>query len=426
MIKINLKNAVPEQLIQKYQKQVQKIAKNVKDLQVEGSDFLGWKNWPHSYDKVEFQEIIKTAKKLYKEHVEVLVVIGIGGSFAGAKAGLEMIKGQVKLNDKIKIIFAGESISSTSLAQKLQYVQDKNFAINVISKSGTTLEPAIAFRLFRKLLEEKVGIHNAAKFIVATTDANKGTLFKLAKANGYKTFAIPDNIGGRFSVLTAVGLFPLACAGIDIKKVIKGAQLATKKYETSFLQKNDAYRYAVARFILMKKYAIELLVQYEPQMNAFSEWWKQLAGESEGKNQKGLFPASAIFSTDLHSLGQFIQDGKRILFETVMTITNPKADVNLFENETNLDKLNYLAKKSVDEINKTIFRATTSAHVEVGKVPNIHIEYSDFNETTFGELVVFFEYSVMMTAYLMGVNPFNQPGVEVYKQNMFKKLGKTN
>ena len=424
MIKLDLKNAITQITIDKYSKAVKKAAIAMKNFESEGADFLGWKDLPNQYDKVEFKEIIKKAKELKKANIEVLVVIGIGGSFVGAKAAIKMIRGRYYNNNDMEIMFAGESISSTDLVQKISYVQDKNFAINVISKSGKTIEPAIAFRLFKKLLEEKVGINNASKFIIAITDANKGALIKIAKKNDYSTFYIPDNIGGRFSVLTPVGLFPLACAGINIKKIMEGAQAATKKFSKDSLLENDAYKYAVTRFILMKKYPIELMVQYEPQMNAFSEWWKQLAGESEGKNRKGLFPASAVFSTDLHSLGQFIQDGSKVLFETVMTINKPSSNVNLFEDDKNLDNLNYLASKSVNEINKIAFHATTEAHVKVGKIPNIHIEFSRFNEETFGELVIFFEMAVAMTAFLMGVNPFNQPGVEVYKQNMFRQLGK--
>ena len=425
MIKLNLSNAVTEAAIKKMQPQVKDLAEKMERLELDGFEFLGWKNLPLNYNKNEFKEIKKEAKRLKKERVDTLVVIGIGGSFAGAKAGIEMIQGKYPLKRDMEIIFVGESVSSTDLAQKLAYVQDKNFAINVISKSGTTTEPAIAFRLFKKLLEEKVGINNSKRFIVATTDANNGVLLKVSRENEYKTFAIPDNVGGRFSVLTAVGLFPLACAGINIDKVMLGAEIAHKKYSPATILDNDAYRYAAARKILMdKKYKSEMMVQYEPQMGSFSEWWKQLSGESEGKNHKGLLPTSAVFSTDLHSLGQFIQEGSRILFETVITFTNPNIDVQVLEDVKNLDNLNYLSNKTVHEINKSVFQATTDAHVKVGKVPNIHIELEKMDAKNFGELVVFFERAVAMTAYLMGVNPFNQPGVEVYKSNMFKILGK--
>lgn len=424
MIKLNLKNAVTETAIKKYESNVKTLAFKMERLETPGFEFLGWKDIPVTYNKVEFQEIKKTAKRLKKSGVNTLVVIGIGGSFAGSKAGIEMIQGEYPTKSNMEIVYVGESVSSTNLAQKLLYVQDKNFAINIISKSGTTTEPAIAFRMFKKVLEEKVGLNNASKFIVATTDANKGALLKLAKENQYQTFVIPDNVGGRFSVLTAVGLFPLAAAGVDIDKIMDGALKAHKKYGKDTLIDNDAYRYAVARTILTKKYPVELMVQYEPQMKGFNEWWKQLAGESEGKNHKGVFPASAIFSTDLHSLGQFIQSGSKVLFETVLTASRPNMDVPIIETSQNLDNLNYLSEKTVSQVNEVVFDATTDAHVKVGKVPNIHIEYEKMNAETFGQLVIFFERAVAMTAYLSGVNPFDQPGVEIYKQNMFKLLGK--
>ena len=424
MIKLNLTNAVTEVAIAKYAENVKKIAYKMENLESEGYEFLGWKDLPINYNKKEFKNIKAEAKRLANEGVETLVVIGIGGSFAGAKAAIDMIQGEFPTRRMMEIVYVGESISSTNLAQKLKYVANKNFAINVISKSGTTTEPAIAFRLFKKLLEDKVGANNASKFIVATTDANKGALLSIARENGYLTFAIPDNIGGRFSVLTPVGLFPMACAGIDIDKVMEGAERGHKKYSSDSIYSNDAYKYAVARDILSKKFPVEMMVQYEPQMKAFNEWWKQLAGESEGKNQKGILPTSAIFSTDLHSLGQFIQEGSKVLFETVITTATPTLDVQIIEDKADLDGLNYLTEKTVHQVNQVAFEATTQAHVKVGKVPNIHIEIEAMDEFNFGELVMFFERAVAMTAYLMGVNPFNQPGVEVYKQNMFKQLGK--
>ena len=424
MIKVDLKNAVTETAIKKYAQNVKILAGKMERLESEGFEYLGWKDLPINYNKDEFERIKKTAKKLKKEEVDLLVVIGIGGSFSGAKAAIDMVRGEYPNDKKMEILYVGESISSTNLAQKLVYVQNRNFAINVISKSGTTTEPALAFRMFKKLLEDKVGLNNASKFIVATTDANRGALLKLAKENEYETFVIPDNVGGRFSVLTPVGLFAMVCAGLDIDKVMKGALKAHKKYGKDTIIENDAYRYAVARTVLTNKYPVELMVQYEPQMRAFNEWWKQLAGESEGKNQKGVFPASAIFSTDLHSLGQFIQEGSKVIFETVITVETPNMDVPITEDDKNLDNLNYLVGKSVHEVNSVAFQATTDAHVKVGKVPNIHIEISKLDEENFGQLVVFFERAVAMTAYLAGTNPFNQPGVEVYKQNMFKQLGK--
>ena len=424
MIKLELKNAINESAVLAQADKVKEIATKMEALETEGFDFLGWKDLPENYDKDEFKRIKSTVKDLKKLNVDTLVVIGIGGSFAGAKAAIEMINGEYPTNDGMEIIFAGESISSTNLAQKLAYVEDKNFAINIISKSGTTTEPALAFRLFKKLLEEKVGEGNASKYIVATTDANKGALLTVAKENDYATFTIPDNVGGRFSILTPVGLFPIAAAGIDLDKLMKGAQEANAKYRNVELAENDAYKYAVARYILQQKFPVELMVQYEPQMKTFNEWWKQLAGESEGKNGKGVFPASAVFSTDLHSLGQFIQDGTKVMFETVLTVKTPNIDVNIIEDEANLDNLNYLSSKTVHEVNMTAFSATTDAHVQVGKVPNIHIEFNKMDAESLGHLVIFFERAVAMTAYLMGVNPFNQPGVEVYKSNMFKELGK--
>ncbi|NQZ65634.1 MAG: glucose-6-phosphate isomerase [Mycoplasmatales bacterium] len=424
MIKLNIKNAVTENAIKKYSNVVKNIATKMEKLETDGFEYLGWKDLPANYNKIEFKKIKNTVKRLEREKVDTLVVIGIGGSYAGAKAGIEMIQGEFPSKRKMEIIYVGESISSTNLSQKLVYVEDKNFAINVISKSGTTTEPAIAFRMFKKILEKKVGINNASKFIIATTDANRGSLLSMAKENNFTTFSIPDNVGGRFSVLTPVGLFPLAASGVNIDKIMKGALIAHKKYSSIDLEENDAYKYAVARVILSKKLPVELMVQYEPQMKAFNEWWKQLAGESEGKNHKGVFPSSAIFSTDLHSLGQFIQDGSKILYETVLTVAQPNFDVLLEENESNVDNLNYLAGKTISEVNNVAFQATTDAHVKVGKVPNIHIEYERMDELSFGELVIFFERAVAMTAYLLGVNPFNQPGVEVYKQNMFKYLGK--
>lgn len=424
MIKLNLSNAVTEVAVEKYAENVKKIAFKMENLESEGFEFLGWKDLPLNYNKKEFDRMKSEAKRLANEGVDTLVVIGIGGSFSGAKAAIDMIQGEYPTKRTMEIVYVGESISSTNLAQKLKHVENKNFAINVISKSGTTTEPAVAFRLFKKLLEDKVGANNASKFIVATTDANRGALLTIAKENDYTTFVIPDNIGGRFSVLTAVGMFPMACAGIDIDRVMEGAQRGYKKYSSDSIYQNDAYKYAVARDILGKKYPIEMMVQYEPQMKAFNEWWKQLTGESEGKNQKGIFPASAVFSTDLHSLGQFIQEGSKVLFETVLTVTAPSLDVQIIEDASDLDGLNYLTEKTVHQVNTVAFEATTEAHVKVGKVPNIHIEFEAMDEFNFGELVIFFQRAVAMTAYLMGVNPFNQPGVEVYKQNMFKQLGK--
>lgn len=424
MVKLDLKNAVTPAAIQKYATQVEKAATKMENLESVGYKFLGWKDLPIEYDRDEVKEIKKTVKKLIKNGVELLVVIGIGGSFAGAKAAIEMVLGKYPKEQKMEIIFAGESLSPTDLAQKLDYAHTRNFAINVISKSGTTTEPAIAFRLFKKLLEEKVGTNNASQFIIATTDGNSGALNKIAKLNQYKTFVIPDNIGGRFSVLTPVGLLPMACAGLNIDQIMAGALAGHKNFSSTKLANNLAYQYAVARFILTAKYPVEMMVQYEPQMSAFNEWWKQLAGETEGKNGKGVLPTSAIFSTDLHSLGQFIQEGSKVLFETVLTVSKPNVDIPMLSDMRNLDNLNYLEQKTLHEINTVAFKATVDAHVKVGKVPNIHLEFEALDEFHFGELVIFFERAVAMTGYLQGINPFNQPGVEIYKTNMFRQLGK--
>ncbi len=423
MIKLNLEKAVTANAVKKYKDRVAKIHSGIENYSNEGSDFLGWKDWPTNYNKEEFTQIKKEAKRLKDEDVELLVVIGIGGSYLGSKAGIDFVQGHHPINKRMEIIFIGNSISSTDLAQKLAYAHGKQFAINVISKSGGTTEPAVAFRLFRKLLEEKVGDDNANKYIIATTDANNGSLLKQAIENKWTRFVIPDSIGGRFSVLTPVGLFPMACAGLNIDKIMHGAQIGQKMYSNEG-EKNDAYNYAVARYILSKKYKAEMLVSYEPQMSLFNEWWKQLFGESEGKMEKGLLPTSAIFSTDLHSLGQFIQEGSKILFETVMTVAEPNLDVKVIANTRDLDDLNYLSDLTVHEVNQRAFEGVVDAHVNIGKVPNIHLEIGKMDEKNLGQLFYFFQRACAMSAYLMGVNPFNQPGVEVYKTNMFKLLGK--
>lgn len=423
MVKLELKNTGISNLIDTYEEKVKYFASKMEKGDSLGAEFLGWKDLPIKVNPKEIKKIETIVKDLQAKNVQVLVVVGIGGSFSGAKAAIEMIKGLYPQNDKhLEVMFLGESLSSTLLAQKLAYLSNKNFAINVISKSGTTLEPAIAFRFLKHMIEKKVGKGNAHKFIIATTDANNGLLLKMAKNYNYQTFIIPDNIGGRFSVLTAVGLFPMACAGLNIKDVLWGAKNGYEKYCSVSLKENEAYKYAVARHILAKEKPVELMVQYEPQMQAFSEWWKQLAGESEGKNEKGLFPASAIFSTDLHSLGQFIQEGSKTLFETVLFFKHPSYDLRIITDEDNFDNLNNLTNFSVHNINEIIYQASQKAHHNVAKVPIIEIICNDLQEKTFGQLVVFFERAVAMTAYLLGVNPFNQPGVEVYKQNIINIL----
>lgn len=414
-----------------YSDRIKTINEMFEKFEGEGSEFLGWTELPDNFDMKEIKRMEHIANDLHKKGIEVLVVIGIGGSYLGAKAGLDFIFGLYPEREKkMEIIFLGESLTSTTLMQKIKYIENKKFAINVISKSGTTLEPSIAFRICKKLLEDKVGRNNAKDYIFATTDYAKGLLLKIANKEGYEKFIIPDGVGGRFSVLTAVGLFPFACAGINIKKIINGAQNANEIFGSSNLSDNIAYQYAVARHIMysQKKLGVEFLISYEDYHRYFLEWWKQLFAESEGKNKKGILPHSAIFTTDLHSLGQFIQEGSKIFFETILTIKKPKYDFRLFELplEENDDNLNYLANKPLHEINEVAYEATLDAHSLVGNIPNICIELEDSSEETFGSLVMFFERAVAMSGKLLEINPFDQPGVEVYKTNMFKTLKKPN
>lgn len=425
MIKTNINNSYLSMVeINKYQDKVSLIHQMISEKTGLGNDFLGWVDWPKDYDQKEWQKIKDLATQL-RDEIQVLLVIGIGGSYLGAKSVLEMIKGLYP-TDKVEIIFVGNTLSGTYTKQVLDYVKDKEFAINVISKSGTTTEPAIAFRLFKDLLEKNKGKKIAQKRIIATTDRQKGVLKDLATQEGYETLTIPDDIGGRFSVLTPVGVFVMAMANIDIDQVMLGAAKAMTDFMTTTLEDNHAYKYAVARTILHqeKKYPVEMLVSYEFQMASFSEWWKQLFGESEGKDAKGLLPASVNFSTDLHSLGQFIQEGSKILFETVLKIKKPLADVKIMMSDSDLDQLNYLTKYSLNEINALALEGTLDAHSNEGKVPNIVLELERMDEFGFGYLVYFFFKSCAMSAYLLEVNPFNQPGVEVYKQKMFNLLGK--
>ncbi|MGL4183851.1 MAG: glucose-6-phosphate isomerase [Metamycoplasmataceae bacterium] len=429
-IKINVENIISKEELNNYKKVVYEIHNKIEKEEGEGNEFLGWKDLPENFNKDEFKKIENKANFLIKNGIEVLVVIGIGGSFTGIKAGIDFVLGNLpsKNERKMEVIFAGTSFSSTDLAQKLKYVENKKFAINVISKSGTTTEPAIAFRMFKKLLEDKIGINNAKDFIISTTDANKGALFTLSKNEGYEMFVIPDNIGGRFSVLTAVGLFPFACSGINIKSIMKGAQIGYKNYRAENLEDNDAYKYAVTRYNLYKKskLPVEVFIGYEPNLLYFIEWWKQLFGESEGKLQKGIFPVGSIFSTDLHSIGQFIQEGSKVLFETVLLVEKPLIDLQIVEDRENLDGLNYLINNSLHQINEIAAEATLAAHSKIGNVKCIEITVSQLDEYSFGELIYFFEVAVAMSGYLLEVNPFNQPGVEIYKNNMFKLLKKPN
>ncbi len=390
-----------------------------------GSDFLGWVDLPISYDKEEFSRIKQAAKRIQVKS-DALIVIGIGGSYLGARSAIESLSHNFhnQINGKTQIYYAGNNISSTYITHLLETLEGKDISVNVISKSGTTTEPALAFRIFKEYLEEKYGKEEAKTRIFATTDKEKGALKKLADAEGYETFVIPDDVGGRYSVLTAVGLLPIAVAGLDIDQMMLGAASAARKYNNPDLLTNECYQYAAVRNALYNKgKAIELLVNYEPSLHFVSEWWKQLFGESEGKDQKGLFPASVDFSTDLHSMGQYVQEGRRNLIETVLQIKKAKVEMTIKEDPDNLDGLNFLAGKTMDEINKSAFQGTVLAHVD-GQVPNLVIEMDEMNEFTYGELVYFFEKACGISGHLLGVNPFDQPGVEAYKKNMFALLGK--
>ena len=404
---------------------VEEINQELIEKSEDESEFLGWLNLPTEYDKKEFERIKKSAKKI-KEDSDILLVIGIGGSYLGARAVIEALHSsfsQMK-DEKPHIIFVGNNLSPDYVNDVIDVLQGKDFSINVISKSGTTTEPAIAFRIFREILEGKYGIKEARKRIYVTTDKKKGALKQLADAEGYESFVIPDDVGGRFSVLTAVGLLPIAVSGVNIDKLMEGARIAEDKYSDSSLEYNQCYQYAVARNLLYEKdKSIEMLVSYNPRMHYFIEWWKQLFGESEGKDGKGLFPAGAEFTTDLHSLGQYIQEGRKILFETVIDIEKSNTDITINMDEDNLDNLNYLYGKKLSYVNKMAMEGTIKAHSE-GNVPNIVIHIDRLDEKTLGELIYFFEKACAMSAELLEVNPFNQPGVEKYKTNMFKLLKK--
>lgn len=391
-----------------------------------GNDFLGWVDLPNNYDKEEFQRIKKAAAKIQSDS-EVLVVVGIGGSYLGAKAAIEMLTDSFyNFSPERKtpmIIFAGNSISSSYLADVIALIKDKDFSVNIISKSGTTTEPALAFRILRSMLIEKYGADEAKKRIYATTDKARGALKTFADKEGYETFVIPDDVGGRFSVLTAVGLLPIATAGIDIDEVMKGAADAKAEFEKPYSD-NICYKYAAIRNILYRKgKCIELMVNYEPSLIYFSEWWKQLYGESEGKDNRGIFPASASFSTDLHSMGQYIQEGRRILFETVLNVEKPKKNLDFPYDEENIDGLNFLSGMTVDDVNNKAFQGTLLAHTD-GEAPNIVLNVPELSPYYFGALAYFFEKACAISGYILGVNPFNQPGVEAYKKNMFALLGK--
>lgn len=414
--------------IEELEKLVQIAHEETEEKSGPGSEFLGWTTLPTDYDKEEFDRI-KAASEKIRSNSESLIVIGIGGSYLGSKAVISALTNNFhnEVNDKTKenpkIYFAGNNISESYIVDLYNLVKDQDFSINVISKSGTTTEPAIAFRIFKELCEEKYG-ENAKDRIFVTTDAKKGALKELSDEMGYETFVVPDDIGGRFSVLTAVGLLPIAVAGIDIEQLMTGAKDAQENYSNPNLAENDALKYAAIRNILYNKGKnIEIMANYTPELAFVSEWWKQLYGESEGKDQKGIFPASVSFTTDLHSMGQMIQDGRRNMFETVLIVREPNKDIVLKEASSDLDGLNYLAGKTLSEVNSKAFEGTMAAHVE-GGVPNLVLEIEKLDAYNMGQLIYFFERACSISGYLLGVNPFNQPGVEKYKSNMFHLLGK--
>ena len=414
-------------------KSMEKITNDAKDVLLSksgaGSDFLGWIDLPVDYDKDEFARIQKAAQKIQSDS-EVLLVIGIGGSYLGARAAIEFLRHgfynsvSKEIRKTPEIYYCGNSLSGTYLKQLIEVVGDRDFSVNIISKSGTTTEPAVAFRIFKEMLENKYGKEEAAKRIYATTDKAKGALKNLATEEGYESFVVPDDVGGRFSVLTAVGLLPIAVSGADIDKLMEGAASGREKALNNTFEDNDAVKYAAIRNILLRKgKSIEITANYEPSLHYFGEWWKQLYGESEGKDQKGIFPAAVDLTTDLHSMGQFIQDGSRLMFETVVNIEKTDADIVIQEEADDLDGLNYLAGKDMDFVNKSAMNGTILAHTD-GNVPNLMVNVPEQNEFYLGELFYMYEFACGVSGYILGVNPFNQPGVESYKKNMFALLGK--
>ncbi len=420
-----LKNFIAPHEMESAKAATELAAKTLMDRSGAGNDFLGWVDLPTNYDKEEFARIKAAAEKI-KNNSDVLIVIGIGGSYLGARAAIELLKSPLYNNlkkDTPEIYYVGNNISPTYLNEIISLCEGRDFSVNVISKSGTTTEPALAFRVFRSMVEKKYGKEGAKDRIFCTTDKARGTLKQLADAEGYETFVIADDVGGRFSVLTAVGLLPIAVAGCDIDAIMAGAKQAQDELCADF-DNNDCYKYAAIRNILYSKNkSVEMLISYDPSFTMMAEWWKQLFGESEGKDNKGIFPSSAIFSTDLHSLGQFIQDGSRIMFETVVDIKKPKQDFFLDDDAENLDGLNFLTNQNMSVVNRKAFEGTVLAHTE-GGVPNIVLELEDTSEKSFGYMVYFFEKACAVSGYMLGVNPFNQPGVESYKKNMFALLGK--
>ena len=423
----NAKNFIQDHEMSYIKEGVECAKEKLLSRQGEGNDFLGWIDLPVAYDKEEFERIKKAANKIQKDS-DVLLVIGIGGSYLGARAAIDFLHSTFynsigKEERKTpEIYFCGNSMSGDYLNRIIKIIEGKDFSINVISKSGTTTESAIAFRVFKEILEKKYGKEEAAKRIYATTDKAKGALKGLATAEGYESFVVPDDVGGRFSVLTAVGLLPIAAAGCDIDKLMAGAREGMKKYSAD--DNNDCYKYAALRNILYRKgKSVEMLVSYDPSFTMMGEWFKQLFGESEGKDDKGIFPSAATFSTDLHSLGQFIQDGSKLMFETVMHIKTPKSDLFLEPDKDNLDGLNFLTNQNMSVVNEKAYQGTILAHTE-GGVPNIVIDVDKLDEENLGEMIYFFEKACAISGYMLGVNPFNQPGVESYKKNMFALLGK--
>lgn len=423
MISLNLERAVQQAELEKYKETVKKIHQAIHDKTGRGSDYLGWVNWPNDYDLAEFMQVKKLAQEI-RANAEVLLVCGIGGSYLGSRSAIEWLNGLYS-NERLKIIFVGNTFSANYLNQVIEYIADKSVYLNVISKSGTTTETALAFRILQQLMEDRYGEMECQKRIIATTDGNKGTLKVLAAQKQYRTLTIPDDIGGRYSVLTSVGLLPIAAAGIDIDQVMAGAKQAMSDLFEDDLDKNVAYQYAVARRIIEAKgKTAEMLVTYEPQMVMLAEWWKQLFGESEGKEGKGLLPTSCCFTTDLHSMGQFIQEGTKCLFETILLVKQPLSDKVFPSSTANLDNMNYLAGKTLDYVNKKAAEGTYDAHTLVGDVPNIIMTIEEASPYSYGYLTYFFFKACAMSAYLLDINPFDQPGVEVYKKNMFKLLGK--
>lgn len=421
MIKTDLSHLQLKETVESYAEKVKSINKMIDEKTGEGNDFLGWANYPYTYDKEEFARIKKDAEYI-RNNFDILVVCGIGGSYLGARAAIDALNG-IHPTNKVEIIYMGQTFAASYVKQVLDYLKGKKFAINVISKSGTTTETAVAFRLLRELLERQVGKEEAAKAIFATTDKEKGALLELCKKYGYERYVLPDDVGGRYSVFTAVGLLPMAVAGIDIDAFMEGAK--KEKDELDNGEINEAYKYAVARHILYKSgYAVEMFVTYEPRFVQLGEWWKQLFGESEGKDGTGLLPDSATFTTDLHSLGQFIQQGSKVLFESILNIVHPESDVAIPGDPDNLDGLNYLEGKTLDYVSKKAMEGTIDAHVNSGKVPNIVVDVEKMDAKHLGAIMYFYMRACAMSAYLNEINPFNQPGVEIYKKNMFHLLGK--